>query len=83
MLHINILSLGKHIDELRSLLNILYYPFDIIGITETRLYDECYTTNIDLKGYNFRHTPTETQFGGAGLYIKSCYDFDVQQKLSV
>ena len=82
MLHINIASLGKHIDELRSLLNILNYPFDIIGITETRLYDECYTTNIDLEGYNFRHTPTETQCGGAGLYIKSCYDFEVHKKLS-
>ena len=58
MLHINVASLGKHIDELRSLLNILNYPFDIIGITETRLYEECYTTNIDLEGCNFRHTHT-------------------------
>ena len=28
------------------------------------------------------HTFTETQSGGAGLYFKSCYDFDIHEKLS-
>ena len=34
MLHINIASLGAHIDELRNLLIALKHPFDIIGISE-------------------------------------------------
>ena len=37
MLHLNIASLSKHIDELNNLLKILDFSFDIIGITETRL----------------------------------------------
>ena len=39
IVHINIASLSKHIDELRCLIN-LNHPLDVIGITETRLYDE-------------------------------------------
>ena len=27
------------------------------------------------------HTHRESQCGGAGLYIKSCYDFEVHKKL--
>ena len=38
MLHINISSLSKHIDELRNLLLALSHPFDVIGVTETRLH---------------------------------------------
>ena len=29
MIHINIASISKHIDELRGLLTVLYHPFDI------------------------------------------------------
>ena len=46
MIHINIASLSKHIDELRSLLKILDHPFDIIGVTETRFHDDNPLTNI-------------------------------------
>ena len=82
IIHINIASLSKHIDELRNLLTILNHPFDVIGITETRLHDEVPQTNIDIDGYEFKHTPTNTQCGGAGMYIKSSYNFDVKQNLS-
>ena len=57
MLHINIASLGKHIDELRCILDVLNYLFDIIGITETRFHDDNPLTNIDIDGYVFKHTP--------------------------
>ena len=40
MFHMNIASLQAHIDELKSLLTFLDHPFDVIGITETRLNDE-------------------------------------------
>jgi hypothetical protein len=77
MIHINIASLNKHIDELRSLIKLLNHPFDIIGITETRMHDVNPTTNIQIDGYDFRHTPTETGCGGAGIYIREGYDFEV------
>ena len=61
--HINIASLSKHIDELQNLLTILIHPFDIIGITETRLHDEVPLVNLDIEGYEFKHTLTNTVCG--------------------
>ena len=82
MVHINIASLSKHIDALRNLIYNLEHHFDIIGITETRLYDNVPLTNIEIDGYEIRHTSRITQCGGAGIYVKSCYDFDVRDELS-
>jgi len=58
MIHLNIASLQAHIDELRSLLSLLNHPFDVICITETRLYDSSPLVNIEIPGYDFHHTPT-------------------------
>ena len=83
MLHINIASLSAHIDELRNLLTALDHSFDMIGISKTRLYEQEPLVNIDIDGYKFRHTPTTTQCGGAGIYIKNEYDdFDITTDLS-
>ena len=82
LVHINIASLSKHIDELRNLLCALEHPFDIIGITETRLHEKDPLVNIEIEGYEFIHTPTETQCGGAGIYIKSCYEFEIIKSIS-
>ena len=82
MLHINIVSLSKHIDELRNLLTILRHPFDVIGVTETRLHDAIPLVNVDIEGYEFKHTPTNMACGGAGMYIRSCHNFEVKQNLS-
>ena len=83
MLHLNIASLSKHIDELNNLLKLLNFSFDIIGITETRLYDDQPLTNIEIDGYDFVHTPTSTKCGGAGIYIKSSYDYEIKSELSL
>ena len=32
--------------------------------------------------YEFRHTPTTMQCGGARIYVKSCYKFDIKDDLS-
>ena len=82
MIHINIASLSKHIEELRSLLSVLNHPFGIIGITETRIHDETPPVNVDIEGYEFMHTPTSTPCGGAGMYIKSCHNFEVVKNLT-
>ena len=47
---------------LMNLLKLLDYPFDVIGITETRLYDDDPLVNIDIYGYEFKHTPTTTKY---------------------
>ena len=60
----------------------LNHPFDVIGITETRLYDDNPLVNIEIDGYELRQTPTCTQCGGAGIYIKSSYEFNVKHEIS-
>jgi hypothetical protein len=82
MVHLNIASLQGHIDELRSLLTLLNHPFDVIGITETRLYDESPLTEIQIDGFDFFHTPTTTQCGGAAIYVKKTHDYDLLKKYS-
>lgn len=81
--HINIVSLQKNIDELRNLLDILHYPFDIIAVTETKLKNKTPIRNIDIPDYTFEHTPSETNSGGAGIYIKNCFEYETVKKLSM
>ena len=83
IIHLNIASLQLHIDELRSLLYGLKLKFDIICISESRLFDDKPLVNIDIDGYHFVHTPTATRAGGVGMYINSQLDFNILNSLSL
>ena len=37
MIHINIASLSLHIDDLKMFLDLLDHPWDVIGVSETKL----------------------------------------------
>ena len=76
IIHLNIASLQKHIDEFRSLLYGLKHKFDVICISETRLHMEEPLVNVDISGYKFIHTPTSALCGGVGMYISTSLDFD-------
>ena len=80
--HLNISSLQKHISELRTLLCCINHIFDIICVSETRLRTEVPLSNIQIDGYNFIHTPTHTQCGGAGMYIKNNIEFEIITNLT-
>ena len=82
MIHINLASLSKNIGEFRSLICNLNHPFNVIGITETRLYDHDPLINIEIDGFEFRYTPTGTKCGGAGIYIRSGYEFEVEPNIT-
>ena len=73
--HLNIASLQKHIDELRSFLFSVDHKFKILCITETRLHDSVPLVNVDIEGYTFLHTPTTSQCGGTGLYISNDIEY--------
>ena len=62
-----------HINQLRTLLKIVNFHFDVIGISETCLcHGEQQQTDIEIPGYeNINHTTSQTNCGGVGLYIKS------------
>lgn len=76
VLHINIVSLSAHINDLKTLLDVLSHPFHIIGVTETKIRDtQDPLSNISLPGYGIEHTSTTSHFGGAALYIKNGIDY--------
>ena len=75
LFHLNIASLSLHFDELKNLLDLLGHDFDIIGITETKFQSTVPPINCDLPGYTFVHTPTESENGGALLYVPNDLHF--------
>ena len=68
--HINIASLGKHKEELETILTMMNFQFDLIGITETKILKNNVPNYDDsLDGYKKYLTPTESDKGGSSLYI--------------
>ena len=68
ILHYNVRSLSKNLNLLEELLCSLDSKLDIFGITETKLGEKS-ISNANIKGYNFFHTDSPTNAGGADLYI--------------
>ena len=73
-----------NIDQLHTLLGEININFHLIGITENRLKkDTTRTSNIDIKGYTFEHTPTETSSSGSLLYIKDTLKYIRRKDLQI
>ena len=84
LLHLNISSLPYHIDEFRNLLSELNSNFKIIGITETRLTTKKEPVNsIEIPNYNIEQTPTESDKGGALLYISKEINYKTRNDLNI
>ena len=78
LLHINIASLNKHIDDLKLILSLLTHDFDVIGISEHKIHKSSVkpTANLKIPGYHeFVFQPTETSHGGTGFYLKDYIDY--------
>ena len=73
--HLNIASLEGHHDDLVSLLSVLDFNFDIIGITESKIRNDKPIKNINIDGYKYEFTPTETSFGGTTIYVRDVYEY--------
>ena len=68
--HLNIYSLLFHFEELSILLSTYKLPFDLLGITESRLrISKLQLIQVQLPDYNFESTPTESSKGGTAKYI--------------
>ena len=71
ILHLNISSFSSHIDDLKIFLSLLLLKVDIC-IYESRLSrNNTVTTNLDIPGYTFEHTPTESSEGDTLMYISN------------
>ena len=70
--HMNIRSLGLHIDELHALLSCLDVKFHVIGLSEIKSsFGSQVQTNPEISGYQFYNTPSHSSAGGVGIYVKS------------
>ena len=71
ILHLNIHSITRHIDKLRTLLTELDFDFDFIAITESKIkYNTEPSIDINLENYHPPvNTPTQAEKGGVLLYV--------------
>ena len=84
ILHTNIASIGKHFDDLNSVLTLLKHKLHVIGISEHKINtkDVNSISNIDLDGYHpFVFDATETSHGGTGFFIDDSIVFKKRDDL--
>ena len=72
VINCNIRSLQANYDSLVELLSELYFPFSLIGVTETKIKEgQLPVANTDLNGYFFISQPTFSNAGGVGFYVSN------------
>ena len=76
LVHYNIRSLQKHINELNNII-AGFDKIKIIGISETKLQEGKIYQNIKLDGYQFIQRDSITSAGGVGLYISNSLVYGV------
>ena len=78
VINCNIRSLSANFDSLASMLSELYFPFSLIGLTETKIkVDQSPITNTELPGFSFISQPSYLNAGGVGFYISNKLDFNI------
>ena len=85
ILHYNIHSIELHIEELRVALALLDFSFDIICISESKLFKDCDPkVDINIEGYKTPvSTPTESTKGGVLIYVKNTLNFKPRNDLKI
>ena len=84
LLHANLASINKHVDDLVYTISQIKTEFDVIGITEHKIQNGNSTpiSNVDITGYHpFIFDPTSTTHGGTGFYVKSSRVFNKRDDL--
>ena len=82
--HLNIASLQYHIDDLKTLLNMLEHNFDIIAISETKIQTNVPPTiDISIPSYDYEHTSTEANKGGTLIYISNKHNYKPRPDLEI
>ena len=82
IMHLNIASLIKHIDQLRTtLLDKLDKPCHILSINETRLIKNVYDGFVKMDGYDIFRADRNRAGGGVALYVKTAINANLRQDL--
>ena len=85
VLHLNIHSINRHIEEFRLFLLILEFQFDVICLSESKIEDNTNPiVDISIAGYQKpESTPTEATKGGVLIYVKDGLDYKIRKDLNV
>ena len=78
-MHLNIASLIKHIDQLRTIL--LDKPCHILSINETRLSENIDDGFVKINGYDIFRADRNRVGGGVALYVKTAINTNLRQDL--
>ena len=60
----------------------LDFHFNIIAVTETRIYNDILDFNRNIPNYNFEFFPTPLSAGGVGMYIDETMNYTVIERTS-
>ena len=85
ILHLNIHSLQRHVESLRTLLGILNFSFDIICLTETKIVED-YPPGVDISLPGYQQPvgmPTKATKGGVLIYVKNGIHFVPREDLNI
>ena len=81
--HTNIRSLKSNLDDFQChILLELDFHFNIIAVSETRIYNDILDFNPSIPNYNFEFVPTPLSAGGVGMYIDKIMNYTVIEKTS-
>ena len=84
ILHYNIHSVQRHIEEFRVALEMLDFKFDIICLSESLLKGSKPISNIDIEGYQSPiGTPTDSAKGGVLIYVKCGINYKPRNDLNM
>ena len=79
---INISSLPKNFNDFQTILSLLRFEPDIIGLSETKITTKVNSYyNPHLDNYSFYQSKSNTQAGSVGVFIKNSLDFNIRDDL--
>ena len=76
---LNIVSLPKHVDELR--ISRLFLHFDLLALNETRLDSSISDGLVKIRGYDIVTNDRSRRGGGVCIYLRSTISYKIQNDL--
>ena len=83
ILHLNIASLSKHIDNLSNFLSMIKFNFPIIGLCEYKIRSNSFINNISLPGSTFCYDEIKSTHGSTGFYINDKFSYVKRNDLNI
>ena len=84
LMHINIRSLSKHIDEFKTVLSMSKVNFDVAGITESKQQiGKDFIVSVDINGYHMYKQPSESASGGVVIHVNDELNHSKLEEFSV